>query len=175
MIEGENGTGKSSLLKACAGLIASPDASSTYSGYNINQVKPKEFSFLTTTSLGLLNNLTGREHIKLISSGLSVRSEVLAAKILEYQKIEIFNEVLDKQVSDYSQGMKQLLRLFLHLFFEPRLLFLDEPFLYLSPSLKKIVQNKIEAISLGSIVLITDQQFTWSPAVKTDKIRLGLK
>jgi len=71
--------------------------------------------------------------------------------------------------------MKQLLRLFLHVFFEPKILFLDEPFLYLSPSLKDFLQKKIELLAEHSLVFITDQKFSWSPIVKNDRIILGAK
>lgn len=175
MIEGENGTGKSSLLKVFAGFVISQNGHVSYSGYSPSQIQSGDFSYLTTTSLGLLNDLTGREHVELISKALKIDSQKTTAKLLEYQELELFKEVLVKRVSEFSQGMKQLLRLFLHVFFEPKILFLDEPFLYLSPSLKDFLQKKIELLSDRSLVFITDQKFSWSPSVKSDRIILGVK
>ncbi len=175
MIEGENGTGKSSLLKVLAGFIISDNGHVSYSGYSSSQILAPDFSYLTTTSLGLLNDLTGLEHIKIISKALNVDPIKTSAKLLEFQELELFKEVLIKRVADFSQGMKQVLRLFMHLFFEPKILFLDEPFLYLSPTLKAFFQKKIELISNRSLVFITDQTFTWSPSTKNDKIVLGVK
>lgn len=169
MIEGENGSGKSSLLKVWAGFII-PDTGEIKLPKN-----PKEFSFLTTTSLGLLNDLTGSEHIHLIASALTLDSANVQKKILEFREIEVFDEILVKRVSDFSQGMKQILRLFLHLFFEPKVLFLDEPFLYLSPKLKEFIQEKIEHLAKQSLIFITDQKFTWEPEAKIEKIALGAK
>lgn len=175
MIEGDNGTGKSTLLKVFAGFISAEKSVVLFSGCPVTEIKVGEFSFFTTTSLGLLNELTGLEHVELISRIMKLDSQFVAQKILEYQEIEIFNEILHKQVCDFSQGMKQVLRLFLHLFFVPKVLFLDEPFLYLSPSVKEFFQIKIEKLSLVSLVFITDQKFLWSPVAKKDIILLGGK
>ena len=81
---------------------------------------------------------------------------------------------MEKQVMDFSQGMKQFLRLFLHLHFSPQIIFLDEPFLYLSPSLKEFVQEEINDLAQQSLVFITDQKFQWEPKGKISKIALGI-
>jgi ABC-type multidrug transport system ATPase subunit len=175
MIEGENGTGKSSLLKVFSGFIISKNAQISYSGHFLTEILSKDFSCFTTTSLGLLNDLTGMEHVDIVSNALHLDRHLVKLKILEYQELELFREILIKPVSDFSQGMKQFLRLFLHLFFEPKILFLDEPFLYLSPKLKEFFQNKIEFMSFDSLIFITDQKFTWLPKAKNDKIVLGVK
>lgn len=175
MIEGENGAGKSSLLKVFAGFIISKNAQISYSGRRTSEIGPKLFSYFTATSLGLLNDLNGREHIEIVSTAIQLDSALVTAKILEFQEIELFNEILLKPVLDFSQGMKQFLRLFLHLFFEPHIIFLDEPFLYLSPKLKEFFQFKIELMSNQSLIFITDQKFTWHPKTKNDKIVLGTK
>lgn len=173
-IEGDNGTGKSSLLKAFAGFIIS-DGQISYSDHFIDDIGPADFSFFTATSLGLLNDLNGREHIEIVSKSMKLDSKIVETKILEFQKIDIFNEILIKPVSDFSQGMKQCLRLFLHLFFEPKIIFLDEPFLYLSPRIKEFFQHKIEMMSSQSLVFVTDQKVSWNPKVKSEKITLGVK
>jgi ABC-type multidrug transport system ATPase subunit len=175
LFEGENGTGKSSALKMLAGFLTPSDGIILFYGKTVDKIGAKDFSFLTTTSLGLINELTGIEHIRIIAESLGIPIEMVQLKILEFSKIEIFNEILLKKVVDFSQGMRQFLRLFLHLFFEPKILFLDEPFLYLSPALKDFIQGQVEKIASHSLVFITDQQFTWNPSGKSIKIILGGK
>lgn len=173
LLEGENGVGKSSALKMFAGFLIPNAGNIMFEGKTVDQMSAVEFSFFTTTSLGLLNELTGMEHIRIIAKSLKVSDEFLQQKLTEYQRVPIFSEILHKRVADFSQGMRQFLRLFLHLFFEPKIVFLDEPFLYLSPSLKDFIQKQIENAATRSLVLITDQKFTWEPLIKSSKIILG--
>lgn len=175
LLEGENGIGKSSALKTFAGFLAPNHGNVLFAGKAVDQIGSKEFSFFTTTSLGLLNELTGMEHIRIIAKSLQVPDMALQHKLTEYQRVPVFNEILHKRVADFSQGMRQFLRLFLHLFFEPKLLFLDEPFLYLSPSLKDFIKEQIERLASQSLIFITDQKFTWEPLIKSSKILLGVK
>lgn len=172
MLEGENGVGKSSVLKTFAGLIIPKSGRILFSGQLIEEVSVGNFSFLTTTSLGLLNELTGREHISLIASSLEISDDVVRSKINEFCKVEIFHEVLEKKAADYSQGMRQLLRLFLHLLSSPKYIFLDEPFLYLSPTIKEFIKDQIEELAHTSLVFITDQEFNWLPKNEHRKIKL---
>lgn len=178
-IFGENGTGKSTLLKVFAGFVKTEYSSVNFlrDGVKIlpDAFKAGEFSYFTTTSLGLLNDLTGLEHITLISKIMKLNSSMVELKILEFKELEIFTEILEKRVVDYSQGMKQLLRFFLHWFFSPNVIFLDEPFLYFSPILKDFCLKKIEILARSSIVFITDQHFTWAPEGRFVKIPLGVK
>lgn len=175
LLEGENGVGKSSALKLFAGFLLPQKGTITFFKEDIEKIESGNFSFLTTTSLGLLNELTGMDHINLVAKSLEMDQVIVENKIKEFMKIEIFNEILIKPVSDFSQGMRQFLRIFLHLFFTPKLIFLDEPFLYLSPTLKKFIQDQLEAMSTHSLIFITDQEFNWKPETSTSKIVLGGK
>lgn len=175
LIEGENGTGKSTLLKVFAGFVEAQNSRILVRGQVATEINSKEFSFFTTTSQGLLNDFTGREHIELVARSMRLDAGFVTLKIAEFQNFELFNEILCKPISDFSQGMKQFLRLFLHLFFQPRVLFLDEPFLFLSPVLKDFIQEKIDSLSNTSLIFITDHKFSWIPKNKNDKIVLGLK
>lgn len=177
-IFGENGTGKSTLLKIFAGFVKPEHPSVHYlrDGVKIfpDAFKVTEFSYFTTTSLGLLNDLTGLEHITLISKSMKLNSAMVELKIVEFKELELFVELLEKRVIDFSQGMKQLLRFFLHWFFSPKVIFLDEPFLYFSPGLKDFCLKKIEILARSSMVFITDQHFTWAPDGNFIKIPLGV-
>jgi ABC-2 type transport system ATP-binding protein len=164
-VEGENGAGKSSFLKVCAGFVIPEEGSVS---------KINDFSFMTTTSMGLLDDLTGNEHIFLIAKAKKIDESLVRKKIEEYKTIDIFNEILEKRVVEFSQGMKQLLRFFLHTLVDVNVMFLDEPFLYLSPRIREFLQQQVLKIACHSIVLITDQNFTWNPGGHFEKIKLGI-
>lgn len=174
LIEGENGTGKSTLLKVFAGFIIADGAQLLFNDRSPQTFRPGESSFLTTTSLGLLDDLTGREHIDLISRSLNLEQQAVENYLIAFSELALFQEILKMKSSGYSQGMKQLLRLFLHLLPESQWLFLDEPFLYLSPSLREFIAKKIEERAKKGVVFVTDQKFSWTPEGKSEFIRLGL-
>ena len=172
LIEGDNGVGKSSLLKTFAGFITPLSGKIKFLD-NSKQILNPEMSYLTTTSLGLMSDLTGSEHIYLVGNILNLSALEIQRKIVEFKSIIIFEEVLLKKVSDQSQGMKQLLRLFLHLLVDRKIIFLDEPFLYLSPKTREEIQKKIEFLATTSLIFITDQKFSWIPVAKTEMVILG--
>lgn len=173
-IEGENGSGKSSLLKVLAGFTKYTSGEILIGTKPIH-FKKREFSFLNTTSLGLLNDFTGREHIQMLNSSIEFNEDELQKEILRFQELEIFNEVLNIKVSEMSQGMKQILRLFLHLYFRPKYLFLDEPFLYLSPKVRSFFEGLISDLSKNSLIFVTDQKTISIKAEHSHRISLGNK
>lgn len=173
LVEGENGTGKSTLLKTFAGFIK-PDGAQIYFNEQSPEIlEPGRFSFLTTTSLGLLDDLNGREHIDLLAAAMKMDRSFVESQVQSFSRLRLFQDVLQTKSSECSQGMKQLLRVFLHLFSRPSLLFLDEPFLSLSPSVREFVSQQIEEVAKESVVFVTDQKFNWKPSCPSELLRLG--
>jgi ABC-type multidrug transport system ATPase subunit len=161
LIEGENGAGKTSLLKVLAGQLNPDKGSVLYNSKNPIASPVGHYSFFLATSMGLEPAWSGLEHIKIFQQYLNVSDSIVNQSLEKFRELEIFNEILVKKVETFSQGMKQILRLFLHMFFVPELLFLDEPFQFLSPKAKVFFWNYIRAISQHSFVFITDQSFNW--------------
>lgn len=174
-IEGENASGKTSLLKLFAGFAIPSDGLIRYQGISVNLHSVKKRSYLATTSLGLLSELTGQEQIELIARAMGIELVDLKMKIEKFKTNALFNEILSLPISNYSQGMKQLLRLFIHFLPSAEVFFLDEPFLYLSPANRKFIQSEIEHIARDSLVFITDQRINWEPHVKYSKLTLDVK
>ena len=149
--KGTNGSGKTTLLKILAGFYTPHKGQITHRFQAYNK-RENYFSFMPSTSLGLLPELTGSEHIHLIS--LQLRKKISNQENI-FKKIEnhpLFHEITEKKAQDYSNGMKQFLRLYLHLFFSPQLVFLDEPFNFLSPELQELWIEVIEKLSQHALI-----------------------
>lgn len=172
-IEGENGSGKTSLLKAFAGLMSAANSKILLNGITLEKIQRGHYSFFSTTSLGLCPELTGIEHIELISRSLGIDREIARKQIQEFCELSIFEDILQLQSENYSQGMKQMLRLFLHLFFKPQILFLDEPFVTMSPINRAFFERFIERLSIESLIFITEQKFANRPERHLKTIRMG--
>lgn len=120
---GENGSGKTVLMKTLVGLI---HASSGRVIYN-NQVLKKDFDFLPSVGIiieepGFFMDMTGFENLKLLSQ---IRSQIGEDRIYECLELVGLNKV-DKKVGNYSMGMRQRLGLSQAIMENPDVLILDE-------------------------------------------------
>jgi ABC-type multidrug transport system ATPase subunit len=117
-VVGENGVGKTTLLKICAGLVR-PDGGQVTTVGRIGYC-PQE--------PGLLELLTGHEHLILFGGAVGLaRGEALAEG---RRLLRGLGAVADAQTvaRDLSGGERQKLNLTLALLGSPRLLLLDEPY-----------------------------------------------
>lgn len=173
LISGDNGSGKSTLLKGLSGFQKLDQGKVFYNGTPVAQLKSGTLSFVPATSLGLNPELTGQQHIQLFADSLNVSSVDLKNQIETYSELKIFEEIYSQKIKESSQGMRQLLRVFLHTFFKPEVLFLDEPFMFLSPAVKEFVLARIFENSRTGFVFIADQNTDWISSNEALRIKLG--
>ena len=179
-IVGPNGVGKSTLLQAIAGGIASKSGSIIFDGKNIVGKKPEDI-----VRLGLSLVPEGRQ----IFSGLSVK-ENLALGLTGRRNKKGANEAIAKmrelfpvlsthenhQAGMLSGGQQQQLAIARALISEPKVLLLDEPSLGLAPTVITDVFERLqEIIGMGTAVVIVEQRanLVTSFAEKTIVIRDG--
>ena len=179
-IVGPNGVGKSTLLQAIAGGIASKSGSIIFDGKNIGGKKPEDI-----VRLGLSLVPEGRQ----IFSGLSVK-ENLALGLTGRRNKKGANEAIAKmrelfpvlsthenhQAGMLSGGQQQQLAIARALISEPKVLLLDEPSLGLAPTVITDVFERLqEIIGMGTAVVIVEQRanLVTSFAEKTIVIRDG--
>lgn len=127
-IMGASGCGKSSFVKALAGINAEFSGDFKLHNKNINSLAPWErnFSFLPQT-IQLLPHLNVRENL-LFPKYSSVNDEIISA-------LEI-HHLLDRMPRNLSGGEKQRVGLARALCFDSKLLILDEPFSSLDAKMK---------------------------------------
>lgn len=124
-IVGENGSGKSVLLKMICGLVR-PDAGEiTVGGEKLEKGKfPKDIGVILDNA-GFLPNETGLKNLSIIAGILKkVTKEELEATM----RLAGLDPASRVKVGKYSLGMKQRLAIAQALMEKPALLILDEPF-----------------------------------------------
>lgn len=173
LISGDNGAGKSTLLKGLSGFRHLNKGQVYYRGHLMSQLKPGVLSYAPATSIGLHQDLSGEQHIQLFAKFLHISRNEYLLEIEKYRDLKIFEEILEKKIRDCSQGMQQILRIFLHTFFHPEVVMLDEPFMFLAPNLKEFLLNKILEMSEEKLVIITDQNTDWIHSTTALRLRLG--
>lgn len=153
-IVGKNGSGKTMLLRAIAGLIVPTGGNVSVDGKIIG----KDISFPPEMGILIekpefLNHLSGFDNLKFLAE---IRKKVSDSGIKKY--MEWFELVDDhkKTVRKYSQGMKQKLGIIQALMEEPELLILDESFNALDEaSVEKLRELLLQYKKEGRLIIIT--------------------
>ncbi len=114
---GRNAAGKSSLLKALAGIYA-PDR-----GRVVSQGK---VGCLMSFGVGFRQNLSGRENVYLSGSLLGLARATIAERMDEIIAMSELEEFIDAPVRAYSAGMKGRLGFSIAVHIQPDILLLDE-------------------------------------------------
>lgn len=151
-LQGKNGSGKTMLLRAIAGLIYGTEGKIIVDG----KVLGKHVSFPDNMGLlieypAFLNEYSGYDNLKMIASIRSSKTDVRA--VLE--KVGL-NPTDKRKFRKYSLGMKQRLGIACAIMEEPQLLLLDEPFNALDiEGQKEVADIILEMKKKGVLIILT--------------------
>ncbi|PZL73306.1 multidrug ABC transporter ATP-binding protein [Enterococcus plantarum] len=122
---GQNGSGKTMLLRAISGLIRVQEGTITYN----DQILGKDFDFLPSLGLiieheGLEPSISGVNNLKLLSE----INKIANKKDIDLALTKVGLDPNDRRpVKKYSLGMRQKLIIAQAIFENPKVLLLDEP------------------------------------------------
>jgi branched-chain amino acid transport system ATP-binding protein len=171
VILGANGAGKSSLLKAIAGIVpALPGKRIVLSGHDISALPPHRIVeaglALVPEGRGIFGDLTVRENLRL--GAYPERSRATEREILE-RVLTLFPrlaERLGQTARTMSGGEQQMVAIGRALMSKPDVLLLDEPSLGLSPLMCKELFGALARIrESGVSVLLVEQNARQSLAI----------
>ncbi|MBX2830021.1 MAG: ABC transporter ATP-binding protein [Rhodospirillales bacterium] len=168
---GANGAGKSSLLKACAGLVPThSDTSIDLSGSALTTLPAHKIVeaglALVPEGRGIFGELTVRENLEL--GAFAKRARAAEKQNLE-RVIDLFPKLaerLDQAARTMSGGEQQMVAIGRALMSNPDILLLDEPSLGLSPIMTGDLFKALAAIrKTGVGVLLVEQNAHQSLAI----------
>lgn len=168
---GANGAGKSSLLKACAGLVpVHNDTQINLSGSNLTALSAHKIVeaglALVPEGRGIFGELTVRENLQL--GAFAKRARVAEKQNLE-SVIDLFPKLaerLDQAARTMSGGEQQMVAIGRALMSNPDILLLDEPSLGLSPIMTGDLFKALASIrKTGVGVLLVEQNAHKSLAI----------
>lgn len=151
-LQGKNGSGKTMLLRAIAGLIYGTEGKIMVNGKTLG----KDMSFPDNMGLlieypAFLNEYSGYENLKMIASIRGNKIDV--GKVLERVGL---NPADKRKFRKYSLGMKQRLGIACAIMEEPQLLLLDEPFNALDiEGQKEVADIILEMKQKGALIILT--------------------
>lgn len=141
---GKNGAGKSTILKAIAGLLEYEDGNILYNGMRRRQDWSGINDFGILIDCAFLDYISAYDNLKLLYQ-LDARNAVKDVDRVIDEVFELvgLENVKRKRVKTYSFGMKQRLGLAQAIINAKTFIILDEPFIGLDPIGKEIVKKAI--------------------------------
>lgn len=132
---GHNGAGKSTTIKALAGVLEFEEGDILIDGHSIRKepVLCKQMIAYVPDNPNVYEHLTGIQYLNFIGDIYRVSKKERESAIARYaNEFEMLNSLGDL-VGSYSHGMKQKLALISALMHKPKLMVFDEPFVGLDP------------------------------------------
>ena len=159
---GANGAGKSSTLRALAGLVNASQGKITYNGEDITKIKTtekvKKGITLVPEGRRVFTNLTVYENLILGAYLRDDKKEIDKDVEHVYEMFPRLQERLWQYAGTLSGGEQQMLAIGRALMARPKLLMMDEPSLGLAPLVVKNVFNIIKQIHNDGLTILLIEQ-----------------
>ena len=155
---GHNGAGKSTTIKAVAGVLGFEDGEISIHGHSVKKdplLCKQEMAYIPDNP-DLYEHLTGIQFLNFIADIFGISADVRNERIKKYaDEFEITGNLGDL-ISSYSHGMKQKLAIIGAVIHEPKLLVLDEPFVGLDPKAAVVLRGIMhELCDAGSAIFFS--------------------
>ncbi len=155
---GHNGAGKSTTLRAAAGILPFEAGQITIGGFDIQRqpVQAKSITAFLPDNPDLYEFLTGIRFLNFVADLYGIPADLRTQRISFYGDMFELTSALGSSISSYSHGMKQKLALISALMRQPQLLILDEPFVGLDPKASHLLKQQLQQMcSQGGAVLFS--------------------
>ena len=145
---GHNGAGKSTTIKAVAGILDFSEGEILIDGVSIQKdpISCKQKTAYIPDNPDVYEFMTGIKYLNFIADIFGVSKELRESRIRTYADAFEITANLGDPISSYSHGMKQKLVLISAFLHEPKLLILDEPFVGLDPKASLTLKNLMKEL-----------------------------
>jgi heme exporter protein A len=172
-IDGVNGSGKSSLLQMCAGLIQATEGKISWNGEDINNCRyqfQSNLRYFGHTN-GVKAGLTAKENMTVMHALSGSKEKVDYSSILKQIGLSDMDDIL---LSRMSAGQKRRVGLSRFFMGGSKLWLLDEPFNALDKDGKLIIEQLIvKHCSEGGMVIFATHQSIEIESYPIEHIHLG--
>ena len=176
---GANGAGKSTTLKALAGLLRPVQGRITYEGESIAHLSAAQIVArgiaLVPEGRRVFGPLTVRENLQmgafraLIARRPGTRRRVAERLAFVLETFPRLEERLAQQAATLSGGEQQMLAIGRALMSEPRLLLLDEPSMGLAPLIVQQVFEVLSRLQRSGLTLLVSEQNAGAALLHADR------
>ncbi|HIE33998.1 MAG TPA: ABC transporter ATP-binding protein [Candidatus Altiarchaeales archaeon] len=132
---GPNAAGKTTTIKMLTGLIKPTEGKILINGYDIvkESLQAKSVFGYVPDKAFFYEKLKGREFLIFVASLHNIEKSKALTKIDKMLVQFGIDDIRDELIESYSQGMRQRLLFLSSLIHNPKVLFIDEPFVGLDP------------------------------------------
>lgn len=159
---GNNGAGKTTILKAISGMVPIKAGSIDFCGKTISGKRSHTISRLGITHVPegrhVFYKFTVRENLLIGAYNLKDRARVSQNMERIMDIFPILRERINQFGGTLSGGEQQMLVIGRALMAEPKLLLLDEPSLGLAPQIVDVIADNIERIAASGIPILLVEQ-----------------
>ncbi|MBN2585942.1 MAG: ABC transporter ATP-binding protein [Candidatus Fermentibacteraceae bacterium] len=169
-ILGPNGSGKTTTLKSILGLITFDSGSITVKDVNVQKSRTRAVGHMGAILEGARNiywYLSPKENL-IYFAGIKGYSRRSVTSRIDRLLTELgLDDVRDKEVREFSSGMKQKTALACALVHDPEILLLDEPTLGLDVETSSSVRGMLRSLvkDRGKTILITSHDMSFVESV----------
>jgi ABC-2 type transport system ATP-binding protein len=145
---GPNGAGKTTTISVITTILKPTGGNVKLLGFDVvkDQDAVRKVIGIVFQDPSIDTELTGRENLDLHGRLYGMPSELRKKRIAEVLKLVELEDAADRQVKEYSGGMRRRLEIARGLMHRPKVLFLDEPTLGLDPQTRRKVWDYINNI-----------------------------
>ena len=140
---GHNGAGKSTTLRACAGVLDFTEGTIRIDGHDIRRepLAAKRVTAFLPDNPDLYEFMSGIAFLNFIADLYDIPAQARTERIEKYADAFELTGSLGSPIGSYSHGMRQKLALISAFIRQPKLLLLDEPMVGLDPSAAHIMKE----------------------------------
>jgi ABC-2 type transport system ATP-binding protein len=155
-IFGPNGAGKTTLMSIMTGLIEYTGGSVKLLGQEVKTKKKnfnKRFGFVPQ-DFSFYQELTPKENLEFFGSWAGLNKSTINQRTNELLAVLGLNDVRNKQVQQFSGGMKRRINLAISVIHHPEVLFLDEPTVGVDVQTRFAIIDYLKNLNAGGMTLI---------------------
>lgn len=148
---GHNGAGKSTTLRACAGVLDFTEGTIAIDGHDVRRepVAAKRVTAFLPDNPDLYEFMTGIAFLNFIADLYDIPAQERTQRIAKYGDAFELTGNLGSPISSYSHGMRQKLALISAFMRQPKLMILDEPMVGLDPSAAHLMKEFLAELCAG--------------------------
>ena len=173
LLRGENGAGKTSFLRACAGLISVSSGDAHVLGFDmqIDRRAPRRYIGLLGHENNLYRDLWVREHVEFRATAVGAAQSDTDAALT---RVGVPKQLWNVPIGSLSAGQRRKVAIASLVVGRPRLWLLDEPHASLdSESRQNLDAILAEASQLGATVIFTSHESPRTDGIASRVITMG--